>query len=98
MTRQRLEELPGGDWRRRSDDFTGERFERNPRVATGLTGLAERRDVSCSAVAWVLSCPGVTGAIAGARSPDQLTDWVTASELELTRDELDEIAAFWGAA
>jgi aryl-alcohol dehydrogenase-like predicted oxidoreductase len=45
------------------------------------------------AVAWTLAWPGVTGAIVGARRPEQVGDWVTAGSLLLADSDLDEIAA-----
>jgi len=34
----------------------------------------------------------VTGAIVGARSAEQVDGWIRAGEIELTRQDLDEIA------
>jgi aryl-alcohol dehydrogenase-like predicted oxidoreductase len=45
------------------------------------------------AVAWTLAWPGVTGAIVGARSPEQVDGWLPAATLALTPADLDEIAA-----
>ncbi|MGH7634681.1 MAG: hypothetical protein ACRENC_13185, partial [Gemmatimonadaceae bacterium] len=36
---------------------------------------------------------GVTGAIVGARSPEQVDGWIGAARLALTARDLDEIAA-----
>jgi aryl-alcohol dehydrogenase-like predicted oxidoreductase len=44
------------------------------------------------AVAWTLAWPGVTGAIVGARRPDQVDGWLPAASLQLTQEDLDEIA------
>jgi aryl-alcohol dehydrogenase-like predicted oxidoreductase len=44
------------------------------------------------AIAWTLAWPGVTGAIVGARSPDQVDGWIVAATLELTLADLDQIA------
>ena len=44
------------------------------------------------AVAWVLAWPGVTGAIVGARRPEQLRDWAAAGALRLDDTDLDELA------
>jgi aryl-alcohol dehydrogenase-like predicted oxidoreductase len=43
------------------------------------------------AIAWVLAPPGVTGAIAGARRPEQADSWLAGAGLELDDEELDEI-------
>ena len=37
--------------------------------------------------------PGVSGAIVGARSPEQVDGWIGAATLRLTAEDLDEIAA-----
>jgi aryl-alcohol dehydrogenase-like predicted oxidoreductase len=44
------------------------------------------------AIGWVLAWPGVTGAIVGARSAQQVEGWVGASQLQLTEEDLAEIA------
>jgi aryl-alcohol dehydrogenase-like predicted oxidoreductase len=44
------------------------------------------------AVAWTLSWPGITGAIVGARSPEQVDGWIGAATLELTAEDLEQIA------
>jgi aryl-alcohol dehydrogenase-like predicted oxidoreductase len=45
------------------------------------------------AVAWTLAWPGVTGAIVGARRPEQVDGWLPGGTLALTADDLAEIAA-----
>jgi aryl-alcohol dehydrogenase-like predicted oxidoreductase len=49
--------------------------------------------VGALAVAWTLAWPGVSGAIVGARSPEQVDGWIGASGLELDAGELDKVAA-----
>ena len=60
-----------------------------------LRPIASRHGVSVSAVAiaWTLSWPGVTGAIVGARSPQQVDGWIAAGNMTLEPHDLDEIAA-----
>jgi len=91
--RQRIEELADDDWRRGNANFQEPKLSANLPLVERLSGIAERRGVSLStlAVAWTLRQPGVTGAIVGARRADQVDGWVTASDLELTEDELTEI-------
>jgi aryl-alcohol dehydrogenase-like predicted oxidoreductase len=43
-------------------------------------------------VAWTLAWPGVTGAIVGGRSPEQVDGWIGAASLELTASDLQEIS------
>ncbi len=95
FTAERAAALPAGDWRSRSPDFTGEGLTRNLALAEALRPVADRYgvEVSAVAVAWTLAWPGVTGAIVGARSPEQVDGWLPAATLELTGDDLAEIAA-----
>ena len=48
--------------------------------------------MAATAVAWTLDWPGVTGAIVGARSAEQVEGWIRAGEIKLTPQDLDEIA------
>jgi aryl-alcohol dehydrogenase-like predicted oxidoreductase len=61
----------------------------------GLRPVAERLGVSTGAVAvaWTLAFPGVSGAIVGARSPQQVDGWLAAARLVLNDKDLTEIAA-----
>src|SRR5450755_2012872 len=54
-----------------------------------LVEIAAHRGVSAAqvALAWVLARPGVTSAIVGARTEEQLADNLAAATLELTADE-----------
>jgi len=51
-----------------------------------------------AAVAWVLRNPAVTGAIVGARRPDQVRGVVGAADFRLSRGELAEIEEFFAHA
>jgi aryl-alcohol dehydrogenase-like predicted oxidoreductase len=95
MTAERVAAMPEDDWRRRNPEFTGAQLLKNLALAERLRPVAERYGVSAAAVAvaWVLAWPGVTGAIVGARRPDQIDDWEAAAGLRLTDADLDEIAA-----
>ena len=92
---QRTASLDEGDWRAKSDEFTPPRLQRNLALAAALEPVAARHDVSVAAVAvaWTLSWPGVSGAIVGGRSPEQVDGWVAASGLQLTEADLEEITA-----
>jgi aryl-alcohol dehydrogenase-like predicted oxidoreductase len=94
FSRERVEGLPEDDWRRRHPDFTTG-LDANLALADALVPIAKRHDVqpAAVAVAWTLAWSGVTGAIVGARRPDQIDGWLPAAELELTPADLSEIAA-----
>jgi aryl-alcohol dehydrogenase-like predicted oxidoreductase len=90
----RAAKLGDDDWRSRSPDFTGEGLQRNLALADALRPVAERHGASVAsvAIAWTLAWRGVTAAIVGARSPEQVDGWLPAASLELTPADLDEIA------
>jgi len=92
---ERAARLDPSDWRSRVPAFTGDALKRNLALAQALRPIARRHDCSVGAVAvaWTLAWPGVTGAIVGARSPEQVDGWHAAATLELTPADLDEIAA-----
>jgi aryl-alcohol dehydrogenase-like predicted oxidoreductase len=60
-----------------------------------LVEIAGRHDVSPAraALAWLLSRPGVTTVIIGARTDEQLADNLAAAELELSDEELSRLEA-----
>jgi aryl-alcohol dehydrogenase-like predicted oxidoreductase len=93
FTAERVAALPADDWRRKGPEFTTN-LDRNLALAAALEPLAQRHGVSrgAIAVAWTLAWPGVTGAIVGARRPDQIDGWIGANDLTLTADDLSEIA------
>jgi len=91
---RRLEAMAADDWRRGSAPFNEPNLSRNLALRDALRPIAERRGVTVSAVAvaWALACPGVTGAIVGARSPEQVDGWIAAGSLDLDASELAQIA------
>ena len=93
FTAERVAALDAEDWRRGFPDFTTE-LPRNLALVGALRPVAERHGstVAAVAVAWTLAWPGVSGAIVGARRPEQIADWSGAADLVLTPADLDEIA------
>ncbi|HLI90920.1 MAG TPA: aldo/keto reductase [Ktedonobacteraceae bacterium] len=96
MTRERIEQLPADDWRRRDPDFQEPRLSRNLELAKLLDDIAYPHNVPAGviAVAWTLHNPAVTGAIVGARHPNQIEDIVPAAEFRLTDLEMEQIKKF----
>jgi aryl-alcohol dehydrogenase-like predicted oxidoreductase len=82
------------DWRRRSPEFLEPRLSANLSLRDALRPVAARHGttVSAIAVAWAAAWPGVTGAIVGARSPEQVDGWIGAARVALTPEDLVEIA------
>jgi aryl-alcohol dehydrogenase-like predicted oxidoreductase len=90
FTAERVAGLPEDDWRRTSPDFTTN-LDRNLAVGDRLAQVAERHGVSraAAAVAWTLGFRGVSGAIVGARSPEQIDGWIDAANLRLTPEDYE---------
>lgn len=91
---ERVKKMAPDDWRQRSANFQTPNLERNIALRDALIPLARRYNttVSAVAIAWTLMWPGVTGAIVGARSAEQVDGWIGAAALTLTATDLDEIA------
>jgi aryl-alcohol dehydrogenase-like predicted oxidoreductase len=91
--RTRLDSLPADDMRRRRAEFTDPALSRNLALVERLRTIGD--DLGCSvaelAIAWTLAQDGVTGAIVGARRPDQLDGWIGAAGVELSVDLLRTI-------
>lgn len=94
FTAARARALPKNDWRSRNPEYSGERLTANLKLADAMAPIADRHHttIAAVAVAWTLAWPGVTGAIVGARSPAQVDGWMDAATLNLTTNDLVEIA------
>jgi aryl-alcohol dehydrogenase-like predicted oxidoreductase len=92
---ERVEAFAPDDWRRRSDHFQPPRLEQNLALRDALKPIAARHGVSVAAVAvaWTLGWRGVSGAIVGARSPEQVDGWLGAAGLRLDAEDVEAIAA-----
>jgi aryl-alcohol dehydrogenase-like predicted oxidoreductase len=90
---ERVDRMANDDWRRSSPEFNSPNLDHNLALRDALRPIARRHKTSVSsvAIAWTLSWPGVTAAIVGARTPEQVDGWIGAANLELTPTDLDEI-------
>ena len=95
FTEARAAALGKDDWRARAPEFQSPRLQNNLALAEALRPIATRHDttVGAIAVAWTLAAPGVTGAIVGARNPAQVDGWIDAARIDLTAQDLAEIAS-----
>jgi aryl-alcohol dehydrogenase-like predicted oxidoreductase len=95
FTADRVSSLAKDDWRRQAPEFRQPNLGRNLALRDASRKIAGRHNTSVSAVAiaWTLAWPGVTGAIVGARTPEQVDGWIGAASLTLSPGDLDEIAA-----
>lgn len=69
-------------------------------LVDALAATAEEKGVTPAAVAlaWVLAQAGVTAAIVGANSVDQLSEWAPAAELSLSAEEVKRLGELGWAA
>jgi len=96
FTAERVKAFPPDDWRGRySEEFRPPKLDRNLTLRDALRPIATKHGVSVAsvAVAWTLAWPGVTGAIVGARSPQQVDGWLGAAGVRLDEADLSAIAA-----
>lgn len=97
MSRERLATMPKDDWRiAHSDDFKEPALTRNLAIQDFFVQIAAENNVPTPAVAiaWVLHNPAVTGAIVGARRPDQLDDISAAFNYQMDDDTYQRINQF----
>jgi aryl-alcohol dehydrogenase-like predicted oxidoreductase len=91
---ERLSSLDAKDWRLRNPEFQDERLNANLALVDAVRSVSERHDVSVSAaaIAWVLAFRGVSGAIVGARSTEQVDGWIAAGGVQLTDEDFGSLA------
>ena len=96
MTADRVKNLPEDDWRKRSPNFQPPKLERNLALVEILRAIGREHGVEPGvvAVAWTLRNPAITGAIVGARRPDQVDGILPAATFRLSDDEATRIEAW----
>jgi aryl-alcohol dehydrogenase-like predicted oxidoreductase len=97
MTRERISELPKDDWRKGHADFNEPNLSRNLALVERVQQIAKHHGRSPGevAIAWTLKNHAVTGAIVGARNAKQADGVMRAGDLNLSGDEVLEIAEFF---
>ena len=92
---ERVKAMAPDDWRQRFEHFQSPRLEQNLALRDALRPIAAKHGASVAAVAvaWTLAWPGVSGAIVGARSPEQVDGWLAAAGLTLDANDLGAIAS-----
>lgn len=100
--RERLAKLAPDDMRLKRPEYNEPGLSENLALVQRLRPIAG--DLGCTvgelAIAWALAQDGVTGAIVGARRPDQLDQWIGATEVRPTEEQLravDDAVAQTGA-
>lgn len=97
MTKERAQNLPEDDWRRRNPDFQEPKLSHNLQLVEVLRAVGEKhgRTPGEAALAWALNNPAVTAAIVGLRRADQVNGTIGALDFRLTKGEVDEIERFF---
>ncbi|GHO70591.1 aldo/keto reductase [Ktedonobacter sp. SOSP1-52] len=96
MTRERIAQLPDGDWRKQGQEFQEPRLTRNLALADLLTAIGKARNVTAGtvAIAWALHNPAVTAAIVGVRHPYQADELAIVADFHLSEAEYQQIEQF----
>jgi aryl-alcohol dehydrogenase-like predicted oxidoreductase len=96
MTRERVDNLPPDDFRRKAKNYQEPYLSRNLAIADFLKQIGARHGVTAGviAIAWTLANPAITAAIVGGRSPEQVAGVWPAAKFRLSKDEMQEIQAF----
>lgn len=96
MSADRVKQMDDSDWRKRADAFNEPNLSRNLALADLLTEIGRGHDATAGevAIAWTLRQHGVTAAIVGMRSPDQVAGVIHGGEITLSDDELARIDGF----
>jgi aryl-alcohol dehydrogenase-like predicted oxidoreductase len=96
MTRERVDNLPPDDFRRKARNYQEPYLSRNLAIADFLKQIGARHGVTAGviAIAWTLANPAITAAIVGGRSLEQVAGVWPAAKFRLSKDEMQEIQAF----
>jgi aryl-alcohol dehydrogenase-like predicted oxidoreductase len=96
MTRERIEALHKTDWRKHINPaFKEPHLTKNLELVELLKDIGARHERTAGevAIAWTLRLSSVTGAIVGARRPDQIDGISGALDFRLSNEEIAEIEA-----
>jgi aryl-alcohol dehydrogenase-like predicted oxidoreductase len=95
FSHERMDSLDANDWRRRNPEFMGDRLDANLALVDALGPIAAKHgeSVSSIAIAWVLAFPSLSGAIVGARTPEQVDGWIASTTITLDDDDSAAISS-----
>lgn len=93
ITKEWVASLPDTDHRKRDARFNEPELSKNMAIIDKLKVIAADAGITLSqlALAWVISKPGITSAIVGARKPGQILETAKAADVVLSADVLQRI-------
>ena len=93
FSRERLESLPDDDFRKGFADFQEPHLSNALALVERVRPVAQELGVGVSelVIAYAIAHPGVTGAIVGARTAEQIDGWIGAGDLDLDQAVVDEL-------
>jgi aryl-alcohol dehydrogenase-like predicted oxidoreductase len=96
MTKERVANFPGNDFRRNAKNYQEPLLSRNLAVAEFIGKIGARHGVSAGvvAIAWTLHHSAVTAAIVGGRNAKQVEGVIAAANFRLSDAEYAEIRAY----
>jgi len=96
FTKERAAALPDDDWRKKDDLFRDPKLSLILKLVEKLRPIvaAKKQSVANLALAWTLRRSEVTGAIAGARRPDQIEETSRAMDMKLSLEEWAKVDGF----
>ena len=88
-----IDDLAADDWRRNNPRFQGENFQRNLTIVERVQRVAARKGCTAAqlAIAWVLAQGEDIVPIPGSKRRERLEENAAATDIHLTREDLQEI-------
>lgn len=89
-----MADLPADDWRRTNPRIQEEALQENLALADRVSEIAEQRGITPAqlALAWVMARGDDIVPIPGTKSPRRLEENASAAEIQLSADDVDELA------
>ena len=87
------DDIPEDDWRRTNPRFQKEQWETNVKLVNDIKDIGKRKGITASQVtlAWVMAQGSHIFPIPGTTNMERLKENTKASEIRLTKEELQEI-------
>jgi aryl-alcohol dehydrogenase-like predicted oxidoreductase len=95
MTKERIENMPEDDWRKRDPEFNEPKLSSNLQMVERLKEIGNKygRTPGEIAIAWTLLNPSVTAAIVGARNENQAAEVMRSYDIKLNEEDIDSIVS-----